>query len=161
MPLCIVNLQREHGMFFESIWPQNLGNIFRQLKELVFWAAFWEAKEYRIHTCAWSNKAFNLPAPHHHHPAGQENSRDSWHLCAFGSALAQDTGAAQAQWVCGRVREVRDCVLSHVWLFATLWTVAHQASLCMGFSRQEYWSGLPLLLQGLEKWSAAKSRCPS
>ena len=30
---------------------------------------------------------------------------------------------------------------SHVWLFATLWTVAHQASLAMGFSRQEYKSG--------------------
>ena len=28
-------------------------------------------------------------------------------------------------------------------LFATLWTVAHQAPLSMGFSRQEYWSGLP------------------
>ena len=27
-------------------------------------------------------------------------------------------------------------------LFAALWTVAHQAPLCMGFSRQEYWSGL-------------------
>ena len=26
---------------------------------------------------------------------------------------------------------------------ATPWTVAHQASLSMGFSRQEYWSGLP------------------
>ena len=32
---------------------------------------------------------------------------------------------------------------SHVRLFATLWTVAHQAPLSMGFSRQEYWSGLP------------------
>ena len=29
--------------------------------------------------------------------------------------------------------------LSHVWLFATLWTVAHQDLLSMGFSRQEYW----------------------
>ena len=28
------------------------------------------------------------------------------------------------------------------------WTVAHQASLSMGFSRQEYWSGLPLLSPG-------------
>ena len=27
--------------------------------------------------------------------------------------------------------------------FVTPWTVAHQAPLCMGFSRQEYWSGLP------------------
>ena len=33
--------------------------------------------------------------------------------------------------------------LSCVRLFATPWTVAHQASLPMGFSRQEYWSGLP------------------
>ena len=33
--------------------------------------------------------------------------------------------------------------LSHVRLFATQWTVAHQAPLSMGFSRQEYWSGLP------------------
>ena len=33
--------------------------------------------------------------------------------------------------------------LSHVQLFATPWTVAHQASPSMGFSRQEYWSGLP------------------
>ena len=32
---------------------------------------------------------------------------------------------------------------SHVQLFATLWTVAHQAPLSMGFSWQEYWSGLP------------------
>ena len=32
---------------------------------------------------------------------------------------------------------------SHVQLFATLWTVAHQAPLSMGFSRQEYWDGLP------------------
>ena len=33
--------------------------------------------------------------------------------------------------------------LCHVWLFATLWTVAHQAPLSMGFPRQEYWSRLP------------------
>ena len=33
--------------------------------------------------------------------------------------------------------------LSHVQLFATPWTVAHQAPPSMGFSRQEYWSGLP------------------
>ena len=44
--------------------------------------------------------------------------------------------------------------LTYVWLFVTLWTVAHQAPLSMGFSmdrntgkntntRQEYWRGLP------------------
>ena len=34
-------------------------------------------------------------------------------------------------------------VASHVRLFVTPWTVARQAPLFMGFSRQEYWSGLP------------------
>ena len=33
--------------------------------------------------------------------------------------------------------------LSRVRLFATRWTVAHQAPPSIGFSRQEYWSGLP------------------
>ena len=33
--------------------------------------------------------------------------------------------------------------LSHVWLLATPWTAAHQAPPSMGFSRQEYWSGVP------------------
>ena len=31
---------------------------------------------------------------------------------------------------------------SHFQLFANLWTIAHQAPLSMGFSRQKYWSGL-------------------
>ena len=35
------------------------------------------------------------------------------------------------------------CVLSRVLLFETPWTITHQAHLCMGFSRQEYWTGLP------------------
>ena len=38
------------------------------------------------------------------------------------------------------------CTLHHfsrVQLLVTLWTAAHQAPLSMGFSRQEYWSGLP------------------
>ena len=38
--------------------------------------------------------------------------------------------------------------LSGVQLFVTPWTVAHQAPLSMGFSRQEYWSGLLFLPPG-------------
>ena len=44
------------------------------------------------------------------------------------------------------------CVLSgfsHVLLFATQWTVAHQAPLSMAFSRKEYWSGCHALLEGI------------
>ena len=57
---------------------------------------------------------------------------------------------------------LRACVLSHfshVWLFATLWTVAHQAPLSMEFPRQETQGGLPcpppgdLLNPGLEPMS--------
>ena len=41
-------------------------------------------------------------------------------------------------------------LFSHVWLSVTPWTVAHQAPLSMGFSRQEYWSGLPIFpIQGM------------
>ena len=43
------------------------------------------------------------------------------------------------------------CVLSHfshVQLCATLWIAACQAILSMGFSRQEYWGGLPYPLPG-------------
>ena len=40
------------------------------------------------------------------------------------------------------------CVLSYIWLFATLWTVARQASLSTEFSRQEHWSGLPFSSPG-------------
>ena len=53
------------------------------------------------------------------------------------------------------------CSLSHVWFCATPWTVARQAPLSMGFSRQEYWSGLPfpplgdLPYQGMEPVCAA------
>ena len=51
--------------------------------------------------------------------------------------------------------------LSRVRLFATPWTVTYQAPLSMGFSRQEYWSGLPLPSPGdlpdpgIEPWSPA------
>ena len=37
---------------------------------------------------------------------------------------------------------------SRVQLFSMPWTVAHQAPLSVGFSRQEYWSGLPCLPPG-------------
>ena len=52
----------------------------------------------------------------------------------------------------GRQIHFQACVCSHfscVWFFVTLWTVAHQASLSMEFSRREYWTGLPCLLQGI------------
>ena len=46
---------------------------------------------------------------------------------------------------CGCVCELLSCVQ----LFLTLWTVACQAPLSMGFFKQEYWSGFYVLLQGI------------
>ena len=46
----------------------------------------------------------------------------------------------QVKWH-GNCRHAKS--LSRVWLFATPWTVAHQAPLSMGVFRQEYWNGLP------------------
>ena len=40
--------------------------------------------------------------------------------------------------------KVKGKLLSHVRLFTIPWTAAYQVPLSMGFSRQEYWSGLPL-----------------
>ena len=40
--------------------------------------------------------------------------------------------------------KVKGKTLSHIWLLATPWTAAYQAPLSMGFSKQGYWSGVPL-----------------
>ena len=45
-----------------------------------------------------------------------------------------------------QISEVK--LFSHVQLFVTPWTVAYQAPPSMGFSRQEYWSGLPFSFTG-------------
>ena len=51
--------------------------------------------------------------------------------------------------------------LSRVWLLATPWTAAYQAPPSMGFSRQEYWSGVPLPSLSLNWGSPNKSTSPA
>ena len=58
-----------------------------------------------------------------------------------------------------QVSEVK--LLSHVWLFVTPWTVAYQAPPSVGFSRQEYWSGLPFPSPGDLPNPGIKSRSPT
>ena len=50
--------------------------------------------------------------------------------------------------VCAHMHALHAQSLSCVQLFAIPWIVACQAPLSMGFSRQEYWSGLPFPLRG-------------
>ena len=76
--------------------------------------------------------------------------RDLWrrkfHFGTENTASVTQSFTQQTEWVKS---------LSGVRLFATSWTVAHQAPPSMGFSRQEHWSGLPLPspMQESEKWS--------
>ena len=64
--------------------------------------------------------------------------------------------ACSSHWdnrVC--MTNVLACLLSpfsHVQLFAILWTAARQAPLSIGFSREEYWSGLPFPPPGESSW---------
>ena len=55
--------------------------------------------------------------------------------------------------------------LSHIRLFTTPWTAAYQAPPSMGFSRQEYWSGMPLPSPFQESAAAAAAKslqsCPT
>ena len=55
--------------------------------------------------------------------------------------------------------KVRVKLLSHVRLLATPWTAAHQAPSSMGFSRQEYWSGLPLPSPRNDTTRSEKTKC--
>ena len=52
-------------------------------------------------------------------------------------------------------------LLSRVQLFAIPWTVVYQASLSVGFSRQEYWSGLPFPSPGDPPDPGIKPRSPA
>ena len=74
----------------------------------------------------------------------------------------EEPDGLQSMWL-QRVRhDWRDlaCTYIHIYrvrLFATPWTVAYQAPLSMGFSRQEYWSGLPFEQQDIIKGIKGKN----
>ena len=66
-----------------------------------------------------------------------------------GSAIPGILQARTLEWVAisfskALKGKVKVKSLSCVWLFTTPWTAAHQAPPSMGFSRQEYWGGVPL-----------------
>ena len=76
-----------------------------------------------------------------------KRTRDAWR-----NDWVQGLGRKSAKWAENTPlwKNIRKCSIikwkwkwSHVWLFVTPWTVTYQAPPSMGFSRQEYWSGLP------------------
>ena len=82
----------------------------------------------------WSNLSLTILFPQSPLLSPAERERDTSNSPA---------GQASHSWEFPTRRKVKVKSFSRVWLFATPWTVAHHASPSMGFSRQEYWSGLP------------------
>ena len=90
---------------------------------------------------------------------GKPNSK--WHpLTHLAKVLAADEPAGHRRRCHLQPRQVVK-LLSRVRLFVIPWTVAHQAPPSMGFSRQEYWSGLPFPSPGDLPNSGIKPRSPA
>ena len=76
-------------------------------------------------------------------------------ISQFYPELARQACVCVCVCVCARAQ-----LLSHICLFVTPWTEAHQTSLSVGFSRQEYWSGYPFSSLGDLPNSGFKSGSP-
>ena len=81
---------------------------------------------------------------------GRQAARAAAGGAGGGPCLKEAAGALEGRQPTERIygEPVCACELSRVQLCASLWTVARQAPLSMGSSRQEYWRGLPCPLPG-------------
>ena len=72
---------------------------------------------------------------------GRKAASTKFFYCLQGATYTAVSEQRRVQWgACERAKSLQPSVVSGS---ATLWTTAHQAPLAMGFSRKEYWSGLP------------------
>ena len=85
-----------------------------------------------------------------------EGNRIIYHWRTSPGGTPPITNKDTARWSTGKVKS-----LSRVRLFATPWTVAHQAPPSMRFSRQEYWSGFPFPSPGDLPDPGIKPRSPA
>ena len=76
-----------------------------------------------------------LMAAHQAPPSLGFSRQEHWRGLPFPSPMHE---SEKWKW------KVKVKLLSCVWFFVTSWTIAYQAPLSLGFSKQEYWSGLPL-----------------
>ena len=84
-----------------------------------------------------STHGVNNPAGHHTQTKLPGGSVET-HVCPLMKAWRQSGLGSGLAHLC-----MCACSVAQAWLFATPWTVARWAPLSMGFSGQEYWSGLP------------------
>ena len=91
------------------------------------------------------NRNRNSPLEHHRDNCYRQDPLMEAKMCRRKFEEKWDICIEYLLWVSVKL-------LSHVWFFATPWTIAYQAPPSMGFSRQEYWSGLPLPSPGDLCW---------
>ena len=105
-------------------------------------------QEHRDKKCPQTETCVHLQALilqiHHWELKVLDLFHDSWNLFEGTPDIPKTHLIWCFQWVSWEYKTERESgSYSTVRLFATLWTIAHQAPLSMGFPRQEYWSGLP------------------
>ena len=126
--MCLIQLARMAqwaGCFAANIWSQDFfSSLLWQIVIILFTAAAAKSRQSRPTLCnPIDGSPTGSPVP------GILQARIlEWVTISFSSAW---------KW------EVKVKSLSRVWLLATPWTAAYQAPPSMGFSRQEYWSGVP------------------
>ena len=120
-----MGLQRvRNDLVTEKLPSLNITNLFSKTKTLTSSAA--AAKSLQLYPTVrpYRRQPTRLPVP------GILQARTlEWVAIPFSSAW---------KW------KVKVKSLSRVWLYVTPWTAGHKAPPSMGFSRQEYWSGVPL-----------------
>ena len=89
-----------------------------------------------------------------------DHMKDDFHKCSMDSSLVYLWGIVVILPF-SLIGRMLNHSLSCVQLFVTSWTVAHQAPPSMGFSRQEYWSGLPFPSPGDLPHPGIKPRSPT
>ena len=117
---------RLHGKIKEEIWNHLRTNLLQE-KSLLWFAAAAAAKS--LQSCPTLCDPIDGSPPGSPVPGILQARTLEWVAISFSNAW---------KW------EVKGKSLSRVRLLATPWTAAHQAPPSMGFSRQEYWSGVPL-----------------
>ena len=107
--------------------------------------------ENRVHSHDTPSISQGISSLHNHAAKSRQSCTTLWvpiDSSLPGSAVPGILQARTLEWVAISFSnawkwKVKVKSLSHVWLFVTPWTAAYQAPPSMGFSRQEYWSGLP------------------
>ena len=89
----------------------------------------------------------------------------NWLMWGHSAVLCRSRGQSPVSWdfwtKCFLSHREFASVLSHVWLFATLWSIAHQDPLSMEFFRLEYWNRLPFPPPGDLSNPGIEPGCPA